>query len=171
MTYGVEINYYKCNKDSIWISAAVVACMSVFILYLKLIAHINLADALNECSPFAYYSGVKKRCTNNIQKLSSKKLQNKRESFQNKDGSYRYYTLDEISADIYSFAKACLRISKNAYLAITEFVKWITQVFSDHITHITEKIADGIAVFFGEFEHDFIYPVIYKMGLIAPSAK
>lgn len=63
----IVLNYYNCNKDSLWIALVIGFFMILFTIFLKIVVYNELYAMYDICSPFSLFVGNKKTCIKHIQ--------------------------------------------------------------------------------------------------------
>ena len=151
------INYYECNKDSIWIASIIILIMIIFITILKLFVYNELHKALNVCSPFSYYVGDKSACTRTIQENVI--LQNTTtEHFENAS----YVGITDIFQDVFNFIIQKWVFINNYYLAITKNISMIFDYINTQIQTNYDKLSSVNKNIQYKIIYDYIDPMLYK---------
>ena len=159
-----EINYYECNKDSIWIASIVIFIMIIFIIILKLFVYNDLHKALKLCSPFSYYTGDKSQCVKNAQDIFISQYTQK-ETFE----TTTYIEITDVLKNIIDSAFNKIKSILNIYLAITKYIENILNNINNQIQLKYNNFSESNNNIQLKVIDDFIDPFLYK--LLSPFIK
>ena len=138
----IVINYYECNKDSIWTVCIVICIMCIFTVGLKLFVYNEMYNKLNICSPFSYFTGDRRKCVQTMQ------------SFVQETETEPFETMDSIEY-MNQFVSTIQITPHTIYLGMMRILLEL-QLYYDKITEIRKYIQTIL-------ETHFIRPVAYKV--------
>jgi hypothetical protein len=149
------LNYYNCNKDSIWIASVVFLMMFVFIILLKIVVYAELYEIYGICSPFSF--GNKKTCTTKIQNeiINSKY----KESFVETQHDGQYATLKDIFESLQNS-------TNQFFVKLLKFHLGVLKILSDiiqYLSHQLNKMYDANKNIISTIIKGYIDPFLYKL--------
>jgi hypothetical protein len=151
----IELTYYECNKDSIFLATVITILMIIFTIIIKMICYTDYYTSINAAIPIYYYFGNKEAMRTKIYKILLERI----EGFSDKsDGLKRieedstvYYTV----FDFMDYIRRYINRVKTIYLAsirsIVDTNENILKIYHD----TRDSTIDGIDKFGEKISSDF----------------